>query len=108
MTLKEAIEHAEDVAQSNNCSCNEEHAQLAEWLKQLEDQLELEYRLLRNFINHMPKTYRKRNCNWVIVKEFLQRGTAFAGSTSSRKKCIFLGIDPDGYTLEREKLNENS
>lgn len=106
MTLKEAIEHAEDVAQSNDCSCGEDHAQLAKWLKQLQEQRELEYRLLRNFISHMPKTYRKRNCNWVIVQEFLQRGTLKAGSNSSREKCTELGIDPWGYTLEREINNE--
>lgn len=65
---------------------------------------ELEFRLLRNFISHMPKTYRKRNCNWIIVQEFLQRGTSKAGSNSSRAKCTELGIDPWGYTLEREGL----
>ena len=34
MTLKEAIEHAEDTAKSAiGCECREEHRQLAEWLK---------------------------------------------------------------------------
>ena len=64
--------------------------------------LDMEYRLLRNFIRHMPMTYRKRHCNWVIVKDFLQFGTYKGGRTSSVKKCYMLGIDPDGYTLERE------
>lgn len=67
-----------------------------------ESTLDMEYRLLRNFISHMPMTYRKRNCNWVIVQQFLQFGTREGGRTSSVKKCYMLGIDPDGYTLERE------
>ena len=67
-----------------------------------ESTLDMEYRLLKNFISYMPKTYRKRNSNWIIVKEFLQSGTSEGGATSSRRKCLRLGIDPDGYTLERE------
>ena len=70
-----------------------------------ESTLDMEYRLLRNFISHMPMTYRKRTANWVIVKEFLQFGTSQGGATSSKKKCVMLGIDPDGYTLEREVPN---
>lgn len=67
-----------------------------------EPTLDMEHRLLRNFIWYMPMSYRKRNCNWVIVKQFLQLGTRKGGATSSRRKCVLLGIDPDGYTLERE------
>ena len=36
MELKEAIEHAEQKAQDLNCSCREDHGQLAKWLKELE------------------------------------------------------------------------
>ena len=68
----------------------------------METTLEMEYRLLKNFIAHMPNTYRKKNVNWVIVKDFLQRGTSKGGSTSSVEKCRLLGIDPDGKTLEIE------
>ena len=64
--------------------------------------LEMQYRLLRNFIDHMPKTYRKKTMNWVIVRDFLQWGTSKGGSTSSIAKCRELGIDPDGYTIERD------
>ena len=35
MELKEAIEHAEQKAQDLNCSCREDHGQLAKWLKEL-------------------------------------------------------------------------
>lgn len=64
--------------------------------------IDMEYRLLRNFISYMPKTYRNRNRNWVIVQDFLQFGTHKGGATSSVAKCRLLGIDPDGYTLERK------
>lgn len=36
MTLKEAIEHCEEKAKGNS-ECAEEHAQLAEWLKELKE-----------------------------------------------------------------------
>ena len=67
-----------------------------------ETTIDMEYRLLKNFIYHMPQIYRKRNANWFIVQTFLQRGTREGGSASSRGKCRALGIDPDGYTLERK------
>lgn len=38
MTLKEAIVHAEDTAKSAiGCECREEHRQLAEWLRELQE-----------------------------------------------------------------------
>ena len=38
MTLEEAIVHAEDTAKSAiGCECREEHRQLAEWLKELQE-----------------------------------------------------------------------
>ena len=36
MTLSEAIQHAEEKATDENCCCRAEHAQLAEWLKELQ------------------------------------------------------------------------
>jgi hypothetical protein len=70
--------------------------------KAYDENLENEYRLLKNFVDYMPISYRKRNANWVIVMRFLQNGTSKGGSTSSKEKCRMLGINPDGYTLERE------
>lgn len=67
-----------------------------------ESTLDMEYRLLRNFIFYMTKAYRNRNRNWVIVQDFLQLGTRKGGAGSSVEKCRMLGINPDGYTLERE------
>jgi hypothetical protein len=66
----------------------------------------LEYRLLENFIVYMPNTYRKRNCNWVVVKDFLQFGTSRGGRTSSIEKCLLLGIDPDSYTLKQKEVEQ--
>jgi hypothetical protein len=38
MSLEEAIEHAEDIAISAiGCECREEHRQLAEWLRELQE-----------------------------------------------------------------------
>lgn len=65
-------------------------------------QLEFELRVLRNHISNMPKVYRQRNCNHVIVRDILMRGTSTAGMTSCVEKCRELGIDPYAYTLERE------
>ncbi len=42
MELKEAIEHAEQKAQDLNCSCREDHGQLAKWLKELEARREID------------------------------------------------------------------
>ena len=42
MELKEAIEHAEQKAQDLNCSCREDHGQLAKWLKELEARREVD------------------------------------------------------------------
>lgn len=58
---------------------------------------EEELRILNNFINMMPKTYRKRNINRVVVRDLLMSGTSKMGSTSCTKKCIELGIKPDEY-----------
>lgn len=38
MTLEQAIEHAEDTAMSAvGCECRDEHRQLAEWLRELQE-----------------------------------------------------------------------
>ena len=51
----------------------------------------------------MPKTYRKRTWNWVVVSDILLSGTRTAGRTSCCAKCIELGIDPMGYTLDQKE-----
>ena len=61
---------------------------------------EYELRILKNFIRVMPKVYRKRNVNYVVVREILLQGTYTSGQTSCIKKCRELGIDPYGYDLK--------
>lgn len=58
---------------------------------------EYELRILNNFINNMPKVYRKRKQNWEIVRSILLMGTSKSGMTSSIEKCRELGVDPYGY-----------
>ena len=67
-----------------------------------------ELRIVKNFLANMPKTYRRRNANWSVVRDILMQGTHTAGMTSSMHKCWALGIDPDGYTLDKcpEKSQE--
>lgn len=59
-----------------------------------------ELRIVKNFINAMPKVYRKRNMNFVIIKDILLTGTSTSGMTSCCRKCSELGINPYGCTLE--------
>jgi len=62
-----------------------------------------ELRILKNYIDNMPKVYRKRHVNFVIVQDILLWGTSTAGKTSCVNKCIELGIDPYGYDLTEVK-----
>lgn len=59
-----------------------------------------EINIIKNFLYRMPKTYRKRTMNWVVVKHILLNRTSTAGRTSCIEKCRELRIDPYGYTLD--------
>ncbi|MEG1365685.1 MAG: hypothetical protein RSC96_00555 [Oscillospiraceae bacterium] len=61
---------------------------------------QIELRVLESFIRNMPKAYRKRTHNWVVVNDILLPAL---GQTSCIDKCKELGIKPFGYTLERVK-----
>lgn len=107
MMLGDKIEKWFHITQRNTKQYKEAVIDFDELIKkanrvnELEKELMLtEYRLLQRFIQMQPKTYRKRNTNWVIVRSFLQYYTSKQGSTSSRQKCIDLGIDPDAYEME--------
>ncbi len=53
LTIEQAIEHAEDTAISAiGCECREEHRQLAEWLRELQDR------------RCEPEVTFCRSCNW--------------------------------------------
>jgi hypothetical protein len=62
-----------------------------------------EMNIIKNFLRMMPKVYRERSDNWVVVRDILLSGTITAGMTSCIAKCRELGIDPYGYTLELEE-----
>jgi hypothetical protein len=59
-----------------------------------------EMNIIKNFLRMMPKVYRERHTNWVVVRDILLSGTSTAGRTSCIEKCLQLGIDPCGHTLE--------
>lgn len=69
----------------------------------LENKTPNELDIIENFIHAMPKTYRARNHNHVVVRDILLRKTSTAGMTSCVMKCYELGIDPYGYALEAVK-----
>lgn len=63
-------------------------------------------RILNNFIDMMPKIYRKRNDNINVVRDIILRRTFTAGQTSCIELCRALGIDPFGHDfrqMEKEK-----
>lgn len=59
-----------------------------------------ELKIVDNFLHAMPKTYRQRNANHVVIRDILLRQTSTAGMTSCVMKCHELGIDPYGYDLK--------
>ena len=54
-------------------------------------------RILQNFIDCMPKAYRKRHDNAAVVRDIILAGTNAAGRSSCVRLCRDLGIDPYGY-----------
>ena len=56
--------------------------------------------ILRNVIDLLPKTYRKRTPNFKLVMDVLTYRTSHSGMTSAIQKCNELGIDPYANTLE--------
>lgn len=56
-------------------------------------------RVLLNFIDCMPKAYRKRTRNARVVMDIIQRGTGQAGMTSCCEVCRRIGCDPDAYSF---------
>lgn len=63
-------------------------------------------RVLKNFLDCMPKTYRRRNDNASVVQDIILFRTRTAGRTSCKELCREIGIDPCGHTLEPFKEGE--
>lgn len=57
--------------------------------------------IMRNIEQRMPKRKRKTTPNWRLVQDYLLGHTDHGGKTSCAQHCLFLGIDPDGYTFCR-------
>ena len=69
-------------------------------LAEHEEQQNHDYvRIIRNYLRHMPKTYRTRTPNYKVVMDILMAGTSTGGMTSSIAKCRELGIDPHGHEI---------
>lgn len=60
---------------------------------------EFQLGIMRNVEREISKAKRKRTPNWVLVGDYLLRHTRKGGSTSCYRHCVFLGVDPDGYTF---------
>jgi hypothetical protein len=61
-----------------------------------------ELNIIKNFIDCMTKRYREKTMNCRVVHDILLKRTSTAGMTSCCRKCVELGIDPYGYTLEQD------
>lgn len=59
------------------------------------------FELVERHLDLMPKVYRKRNCNWVVVKNL-----TWHGSTYSRLICEAVNVDSSSHRWE-VILNEN-
>ncbi len=94
MTLQEAIEHCEEKAKGNS-KCAEDHAQLAEWLKELEErrQADIKMTVMDGTItkDDVDKIYKK-----LEIKETTLPSTRL--NTGSLKNRLT-------YSLNKKKIN---
>lgn len=63
-----------------------------------EEEKDTVYRLIKRHIELMPKVERKRNRNWVFVRDLTCHGSGYSMSI-----CKSLGVDPYGYKWEVEE-----
>lgn len=64
-----------------------------------EEEKETVFNLIKNHIELMPKTYRKRYVNWVMVADLTHNGSGYSESI-----CKALGVNPQG---EKWVVKEN-
>ena len=60
-----------------------------------EEEKETVFNLIKNHIDLMPKTYRKRYVNWVMVRDLTHNGSGYSQSI-----CRALGVSPNGFKWE--------
>lgn len=72
-----------------------------QYQSQIDDAASKEYqlKLMQGIENRIPKTVRKRTYNWILVQRYMLGFTSKGGSTSCCIHCLWLGVDPDGYTF---------
>lgn len=59
-----------------------------------------DFEIIQNVVEHTSGL--KRATNWVKVQKILFYGTTHDGSTSSKEKCVELGVDPYSTKWERK------
>lgn len=60
-----------------------------------EEEKDLFIKLVKRHLELMPKVYRKRNSNWIVVQHLTKHGCGY-----SILICKYLNIDPDSYKWE--------
>lgn len=60
-----------------------------------EEEKETVFNLIKNHIELMPKAYRKRYVNWVMVGDLTHNGSGYSQSI-----CQALGVSPNGFKWE--------
>ena len=60
-----------------------------------EEEKETVFNLIKNHIELMPKTYRNRYVNWVMVRDLTHHGSEYSESI-----CRTLGVSPNGFKWE--------
>ena len=60
-----------------------------------EEEKETVFNLIKNHIDLMPKTYRNRYVNWVMVSDLTHNGSGYSESI-----CRSLGVSPNGFKWE--------
>ena len=57
-----------------------------------EEEKEIIFKLIKRHIELMPKAYRNRYVNWVMVRDLTHHGSGYSESI-----CKALGVSPNGF-----------
>ena len=63
-----------------------------------EEEKEAVFNLIKNHIDLMPKAYRNRYVNWVMVADLTHNGSGYSESI-----CKALGVNPQGKKWEAKE-----
>lgn len=70
------------------------------------DKAKFHLRIMQSVQQMIPETVRKRTCNWKLVMDYMLGNTSKGGRTSCILHCLFIGVNPDGYTFWENKEAE--